>query len=279
MPAFNEGESIGSVLSGIQARLPEVEIIVVDDGSADHTSEIAQEAGVRVIRHDRNQGYGCSLRTGILASERRYVFFCDADGQHSAEDVATIIEACDTYDMVIGVRGKGYYSSMKRAPGKFIMRTFTNYLAGQKIPDLNSGLRMIKKEVIVKYLHLMPDGFSFSSTSTFALLKGKYRIKWVPITVEKSKGKSMVRQLKHGPQTLMLILRLAVLFEPLKVFLHTSAVLLFFSVASFTFDMYYSRFQKISTTTTLFAVATMLVFMVGLICDQVSAIRRELHDR
>ncbi len=251
----------------------------MDDGSTDGTADAARLPEVKVISHGQNKGYGASLKTGIHASSRDYILCCDSDGQHSAEDVARIIEACNGYDMVIGVRGKQFYTSLSRAPGKLIIRKFANYLAGQKIPDLNSGLRMIKREVILRFLHLMPSGFSFSTTSTFALLKGDYRINWVPITISKRIGKSTVRQIKHGSQTLMLILRLTVLFEPLKVFLHATAALLLCTTASFCWDMYLTTFNSIGSTTVIFAVTTITVFMFGLLCDQVSALRREMHDR
>lgn len=281
MPAFNEQNSIGKVLADLRSRLPEVEIVVVDDGSTDGTADVLQAFDIRLLRHERNFGYGASLRTGILASQSEYVLFCDSDGQHTAEDVARIIEACVNCEMVVGMRGKGFYTSIQRAPGKLILRKFADYLAGQKIPDLNSGLRMIKREVLLRYLHLMPEGFSFSTTSTFALLKGRHRVKWIPITVSsrKASSTSTVRQMKHGPQTLMLILRLTVLFEPLKVFLHVSGVLLLMTIGFFAYDMKVTGFHHLSGTTFFLGISTLLVFMFGLLCDQVSALRREFHDR
>jgi len=281
IPAFNEQNAIGKVLADLRSKLPEVEIIVVDDGSTDGTVDVLQSFDIRLLRHDRNLGYGASLRTGVLASQSEYVLFCDSDGQHTAEDVARIIEACVNCEMVVGTRGKGFYTSIQRAPGKLILRKFANYLAGQEIPDLNSGLRMIKRDVLLRYLHLMPEGFSFSTTSTFALLKGRYRVKWIPITVasREAASTSTVRQMKHGPQTLMLILRLTVLFEPLKVFLHVSAALLLMTIGFFAYDMKETNFHHLSGTTFFLGISTLLVFMFGLLCDQVSALRREFHDR
>lgn len=278
VPALNEAASILSVVQGLRSCLPDSEIVVVDDGSTDATPDVAAEAGARVVSHTRNRGYGAALKSGIRASSRDYVLFCDADGQHRPEDVARIVEQADRYDMVVGVRSKASYREWTRRPGKFCLRVFANYLAGEQIPDLTSGLRIVKRSVIEKYLHLMPRGFSFSATSTFALLKSDHNIGWVPITTERRLGKSTVRQWKHGPQALMLILRLTVLFEPLKVFLTIDAFLLLLTLMSFVIDIMTNPVFGIGEVTVAFSIATLIVFLFGLVCDQVSALRREIHD-
>lgn len=279
VPAFNEEAAVGRVVGAIRAGLPGVELIVVDDGSNDRTAELSSAAGAKVLRHGRNFGYGASLRTGILASEREFVLFCDADGQHSVRDVGRVIAEAEGCDMVVGARGSGSHVPLVRAPGKFVLRHFANFLAGETIPDLNSGLRLLRRTAILKYLHLMPVGFSFSTTSTFALLKGNHLIKWVPIEVARREGTSTVRQLKHGPQTMMLMLRLTVLFEPLKVFLSVAGVLALLSLLSLGVDIYASGHFDLGDSTVLLSISTLLVFMFGLVCDQVSAVRRELHSK
>jgi len=278
IPALNEEATIETVVRGLLTHFPEAEIIVIDDGSSDATGKLAAQAGAQVISHDHNLGYGASLRTGVEAASRDFVLFCDADGQHTAEDVGRLMEACDDVDMVIGARNQDSHVPFIRRPGKFILRWFANYLAGERITDLNSGLRIMRKSVLKKYLHLMPRGFSFSTTSTFAFLKTYHRILYIPITVHKRSGKSSVRQWKHGPQTLMLMLRLTVLFEPLKVFLTTAGILFAMTLFTFVFNTLESGTYKIGPTTILLGIATLLVFMFGLLCDQVSALRREIHE-
>lgn len=278
IPAFNEAGAIGPVIERLRTRLPEAELLVVNDGSSDATAAIAEAAGAKVISHPRNRGYGAALRTGTLQATREYVLFCDSDGQHSVEDVSRIIEASDGCDMVVGARTQESHVPLSRRPGKFILRRFADYLAGEKIPDLNSGLRMIRREVLLKYLHLMPSGFSFSTTSTFAMLKTNRKIKWVPITVVERVGKSTVSQWKHGPQTLLLLVRLTVLFEPLKVFLQIAAGVFALDVLSFALDLINYQRLHISPTTVLLGMASLLIFLFGLLCDQVSALRRELHE-
>ena len=279
IPALNEEQSIEQVVRGLVTSFPDSEIIVVNDGSTDKTEILANQAGALVINHDSRRGYGAALRSGVLASTRDFVLFCDADGQHRIEDVARVMAECSNCSMVVGARTTNSHVPINRRPGKFIIRHRANILANQKIPDINSGLRIIEKCVLLKCLHLMPTGFSFSTTSTFALMKGNYAVKWVSITVQARKGESTVKQLRHGPETMMLMLRLTVLFEPLRVFLFVTFVLFGISFFSFAYDMIATNFQKVSITTEFFSVSTLLVFLFGLLCDQVSALRREFHER
>ena len=278
VPALNEEQSIEQVVRGLVTSFPSSEIIVVNDGSTDKTEMLANQAGALVVNHDSRRGYGAALRSGILASTRDFVLFCDADGQHRIEDVARVMAECSNCSMVVGARTTNSHVPINRRPGKFIIQHWANILANQKIPDINSGLRIIEKYVLLKCLHLMPTGFSFSTTSTFALMKGNYAVKWVSITVQARKGESTVKQLRHGPETMMLMLRLTVLFEPLRVFLFVTFVLFGISLSSFAYDMIATNFQKVSITTEFFSVSTLLVFLFGLLCDQVSALRREFHE-
>lgn len=276
IPAFNEAEVISSVMTSIHTAFPDSEIILVNDGSTDNTAGEIAATGVIVLHHDHNRGYGASLKTGVHAATRDYVLFCDGDGQHSVEDVGRLIKECDDYDLVVGARNSDSHQPIIRRPGKVVMKKFAELLAGTKIPDLNSGLRIFKRDTLMRYLHLMPDGFSFSTTSTFAIMKSNRKYKYIPIKVKKRTGKSTVNQLKHGPQALLLILRLAVLFEPLKVFLGVSGILFILSAVSFALDFFSTG--GIADTTVLLSIATIIIFMSGLLCDQVSAMRREKHE-
>lgn len=278
IPALNESAAIGGVLTDLAREMPGAEITVIDDGSSDGTASAAGSAGAKVITHSRTRGYGASLKTGIKATSRPYVLSMDGDGQHTAADARRLIESSNGADMTVGVRGNDSHVQHCRKPGKFILRWYANWLAGERIPDVNSGMRLVRRDAILKYMHLMPDGFSFSTTSTFAFLKGGLRINWVPIQARARNGKSSVRQWKHGPQTLLLILRLTVLFEPLRVFLAFDAVLLTLTVFSFVIDIIENQRFGIGEVTVTLSIATLLVFLFGLLCDQVSALRRELHD-
>jgi len=276
IPAFNEEEAIGSVVKSIHSAFPDSEIIVVNDGSTDNTAEEIAASAVIILNHDHNRGYGASLKTGIRVASRDYILVCDGDGQHSVEDVRRLMNECDGYDLVVGARNSYSHQPFLRRPGKFIMSKYAEFLAGAKIPDLNSGLRIFKRDTFMRYLHLMPDGFSFSTTSTFTMIKSNRKYKYIPITAQKRIGKSSVRQLKHGPQALMLMLRLAVLFEPLKMFLSIAGILFILTLASLAIDIFSAG--GFSDTTVILSIATIIIFMFGLLCDQISAMRREKHE-
>jgi len=276
LPAYEEARSIGNVLSRLMplARRNDWEVIVVDDGSRDNTSDAADRCGARVLRHAENRGYGASIATGIKAAGGGIIVTFDADGQHDEEDIPRLLEHLSRHDMVVGARTKDSHEDAFRVPGKRILACFANYLSATKIPDVNSGLRAFKRDVMLQYMHLMPDGFSFSVTSTLALIKGGYSVMWVPIQSVKRVGTSTVRQLRHGPEVLMLILRLTVLFDPLRVFLPVSMVLLLLGFVMTILNFVFYR-AAVPASAVFLGTSGVLVFMLGLLADQISAMRRE----
>jgi glycosyltransferase involved in cell wall biosynthesis len=278
VPAFNEEQSIYQVVKELKENFSECELIVVDDGSEDKTGELAKNAGAKVISHPKNYGYGASLKTGIQGSSGDYVITFDADGQHSVEDLKKLLEDYDDYDAVVGIRDSRSHTPLPRRPGKFILRVFFNFLTGEKIEDFNCGLRIFKKATIIRYLHMLCDEFSFSTSSLITMLNMRKRIKYVPIKVKKRIGKSTVHQLRHGIYVLMLILRLTVLFNPLKVFLLGAGFFFMLGIISLCFDCYYVGSFNVSTTTSLMFVSALIVFMFALLCDQVAAIRRQMNE-
>lgn len=278
LPAYNEAGSITEVVASFRSAGAFGDIIVVDDGSTDGTGALATEAGARVVVHEENRGYGAALATGIHEARTEYVLFADADNQHASEDVLRVAAELPNWDMVVGARTADSHVDKARKPGKQVLRCFANYLAQCHIPDVNSGLRGFRRDTIRQYLHLMPNGFSFSTTSTLAFIKNKKRIHWVPITTSQRVGKSTVRQLKDGPGTIMLMLRLTVLFDPLRVFLPVSAALMVFAVLMVVLNFIFFR-AAVPQTAVFAAISSVLVFMLSLVVDQVSAVRRELHEQ
>ncbi|MCB0014005.1 MAG: glycosyltransferase family 2 protein, partial [Anaerolineales bacterium] len=223
IPAFNEAASISTVVSDlVGAALPFIaEIIVIDDGSSDETGRLAEIAGARLVRHRQNRGYGAALKSGIRAAQTEFVLTYDADGQHRPDQLAALWTAHEAADMVVGARQALLHSPLWRMPGKWLLNLMANYLMRRRIPDLNSGLRLMRREVISRYLHLCPNGFSFSTTSTLALLSRGYDVLFTPITVAPRTGRSTV-SLRAGLDTIVLILRIAALFEPLRIFVPAS---------------------------------------------------------
>ncbi len=276
VPALNEAGAVGRVVEELVARYPEYEILVIDDGSTDDTGRIAASAGARVIRHEWNKGYGASLRTGCRHARGDVVVTFDGDGQHEADDVQRLVDEIGPYDMVVGTRSRDSHEPILRRPGKFVMTAFANFLAGMKIPDVNSGFRAFNRDVILRYLHLMPPGFSFSTTSTFAMLKSGRPVKWVPIKAKKRIGASSVSQVWHGLQALLLMVRLTTLFEPLKVFLPVSAVFMLVAIGFLSANLYAGH--NVPQTSVITSVSSVMVFLMGLVMDQVAALRREKHE-
>ena len=276
VPVYNEEDAVRRVLEDLRSEFPDTPIIVVDDGSEDATpailDDVRRSLNIQVITHGRNRGYGSAIKTGIGAAGTRYVLTFDADGQHDPKDVSKLVEKAGSADMVVGVR-KGGGTPLSRVPGKWLLHRIANRLAGTRLPDLNCGLRLFRKDVISKYLHLLSDGFSFSTTSTLALLKDSRSISWVEVESRPRQGKSSVRQIAHGSQTLLLILRVIVLFDPLRIFLPISAGLLGLGVASSCWNIATNP-AGLADADLLLLISGLLVFLFGLVSDQIAELRR-----
>ena len=200
------------------------------------------------------------------------VLFFDSDGQHRPQYIKDLLSHKDEYDMVIGIRTKASQGITLRRPGKKILNWIANYLAEQKIPDLTSGFRLVKKKNFLRFVYILPNSFSISATLTLAFLKEGYNVKYVPITAKKRIGKSSLK-LEDGFKVLMLILRTMLLFSPLRVFLPISSFLFVFASGSLIYDLSHTN---IGDTTILFFFASLLIFFFGLLADQISAMRREI---
>jgi glycosyltransferase involved in cell wall biosynthesis len=284
IPAFNEEKSIGNVLQGLAAWCARAEIIVVDDASTDRTAQIAEQAGFRVIRHRTNKGYGAALKTGIRACRGDIVVMMDADSEHNAAQISKLLDNFGDNDMVVGARAKGSHAPFIRRPGKWLLSQVANYLAQTNIPDLNSGFRAFRKDVARLFLHILPNGFSFTTTLTLALFKEGYNIAYVPITTTPRVGTSTVHPIRDGINTLMLIIRIIALFDPIKVFLPTSFFLFLLGVVYwigsgiFRYAQHIEPAFHIPTGAMLVILSAVIVFMFGILADQVSAIRREKYE-
>ncbi len=225
IPARDEEESIAKVVKEIKKFLPESEIIVINDGSKDSTEFLAKKAGAKVLNHSIPLGYGASLKEGIRNSSKNLIAIIDGDGTYPCKSFPVLMKEIENSDMVIGARPPTKIPFSRR-PIKGILQGLANYLVGRKIPDLNSGMRIMKKEVLAKFLPLLPDGFSFTSTSTLSFLSEGYKVKFVPINYFPRKGRSKISPLRDTTQFFLLILRTVLYFNPLKIFMPLSLLLL-----------------------------------------------------
>jgi glycosyltransferase involved in cell wall biosynthesis len=275
IPAYNEEEGIRSGLDRIIGlKLHEKhEVIIVDDGSTDKTYEIVSEYPVTCLRHNVNKGYGAALKTGIRKAKGDKVIILDSDGQHDPKYIDTLIGMLDEHDMVIGERTADSFQVKNRQGGKRIIRMVGEHLVEQKLPDYNSGFRGFDRKLITEMLHIMPNGFSFSTTSTLAFLKEGYTIGTFPIVVEERVGRSSnVKFFKDGSKTILLLLRIIMVFNPLKIFFPASIFITFaggiWGVAG------YFIAGRFPNTASLMVIMGMFIFFFGLLADQISMLNR-----
>lgn len=272
IPAFNEEkgvrESIEELRRMFAATDIDAEIIVVDDGSRDRTAQEAKTAGARVIQHRSNRGYGASLKTGIIAARYDNIAITDADGTYPAQYLPEMLAELENADMVVGSRtGADVHIPLSRKPAKWFLRVMANYVAQTKIPDLNSGLRVFRRDTAMQYFAILSDQFSFTTTITLAMMCDKYAVSYLPIDYRKRQGKSKIMPWDAGSFAI-LILRVAMLFRPLRVFLPIAAVCIFYGIIKTVFDL--SHDPNISASAIFAFVSAMMLVLVGMLGDAVA---------
>lgn len=269
VPAYNEAghvaeqvRSLDRVLAGSGWRY---EIIVVDDGSTDGTAEAAATTGARVVRRPKNAGYGAALKLGIRLARYEWILITDADGTYPVDAIEDLLAQSDANTMIVGARtGLSVQVPMERRPAKWFLNRLASYLAGQRLPDINSGLRLIRKSLVQRYEHLLPQGFSFTTTITLAAACNGHPVAYVPIDYHARLGTSKIRP-RHAFDFMLLIVRTIVFFNPLKVFLPLGAVLAVAGLAKFVYDV--TR-DNLSESAVLGMLGALVVWAVGLLADQ-----------
>jgi glycosyltransferase involved in cell wall biosynthesis len=273
VPAYNEEGALPALIETLAGAPEGYEVIVVDDGSTDRTAEILKSRGIPVIRHPYNLGYGAALKTGIRRARADVIAMMDADGQHRLSDVAELATRLDEHEMAVGARTRESQTSPLRKPFKAVLGWVANYLSGTKIPDLNSGLRVFRREAVREFLPILPNGFSFSTTLTLAFLTAGHPIAWVPITATRREGRpSNVRMVADGFNSVLLIIRTIALFNPLRIFLPVAFFLL--GVGGVYLAEELIRTQRIPGGAVLIVLSGVLTFFFGILADQISLIRK-----
>lgn len=269
IPAYEEAAHVADGIQAVRKVLDasswRYEIIVVDDGSSDGTGEAAAATGVRVLRHRRNRGYGAALKRGIEAARHDWILITDADGTYPAEAIPSLLDRAADNDMVVGARtGDSVKIPLLRRPAKSFLRWLASYLAGQPLPDLNSGLRLMRRDLVERYVHLLPSGFSFTTTITLSAACNDHPVEYVPIDYHARLGESKIRAW-HAYEFTLLILRTIVFFNPLKVFIPLGVVLAVAGGAKFVYDV--TR-NNLSESAVLAFLGALIIWAVGLLADQ-----------
>jgi glycosyltransferase involved in cell wall biosynthesis len=269
IPAFNEERGVGAVVRDVrrllQARGIPGEVLVVDDGSTDATAQAALEAGARVLRHRSNHGYGAALKTGIAAARYAVVAILDADGTYPIEPLPEMLERLERADMVVGARvGPNVRIPFVRRPAKWVLNRLANFVSAARIPDLNSGLRVFRRDVVMQYFPILPDQFSWTTTITLAMHCDNYAVAYVPIWYRERTGRSKIVPWDAG-SFLVLILRMAMLFRPLRVFLPLVVVCLLYGIVKMSIDL--TRDPNISASALLAFMSALLLLLIGMLAD------------
>jgi glycosyltransferase involved in cell wall biosynthesis len=275
IPAMNEEDSIAAVIAALRAEGPWREILVIDDGSSDATADRAEQAGARVIRHPYNKGNGAAVKTGIRQATGEFMLIVDGDGQHQPADARRIASRLGEYDLVVGARSATTQATMTRRGGNALLNWLASYLTGRSIPDLTSGFRGARLEYLREFIHLLPNGFSTPTTTTLSFIRAGYNVAFEPIDARIRLGRSKLRVGRDGAKFFLILLRVVTIFSPLRVFVPLSALTC--AVGAAYGIVNFIAAGRIPNGAVLLILFAVIVFLVGLVSEQISALRFERH--
>ena len=279
IPAYNEAEIIADVVSGLRVAMEKLnrpyEILVIDDGSSDETALRAQSAGAGVISHPYNIGNGAAVKTGIRQAKGDILVMMDGDGQHNPEYIAPMLEKIGRYDMVVGARTGDSESHLHRDVANSLYNLFASYICKRKIQDLTSGFRAVKTEIARQFASMLPNSFSYPTTITMGVIHEGYSLTYVPIKTNRRVGKSKIRLIADGSRFLLIILKIATLLSPMRVFLPVGLAIFLTGVGYGLFRVFVLG-GSYGQTSAMLITMSVVVFMVGLVSEQVAQLR---YDR
>lgn len=272
IPAYNEKEGIVRVIESLRSLKEKHghhwEIIIVDDGSTDGTPGLVRRFNdVTLLQHPLNRGYGAAIKTGVRLAKYNTLVISDADGTYPIQDIPKLILQLQKGDMIVGARHSSSSNiPLTRKPAKWVLNKLANYLTGINIPDLNSGLRVMKKDIVMKYFHLLPDGFSLTTTITLAMLTNNYLVEFVPIEYKVRSGRSKIRPIRDTMNFIQLIIRTVLYFDPLKIFLPISAFFFISSIVVLVLSYLFTP-KIMDITTVILFISGVQILAIGMIAD------------
>ncbi|WP_234264222.1 glycosyltransferase family 2 protein [Hydrogenophaga sp. NFH-34] len=271
LPAKSESAAIGHTVTAILRFYPQAEVIVVNDGSTDDTVQVATQAGATVISHPYSKGNGAAIKTGARAASGDVIVFMDADGQHDPADIPRLLARLDQgYDMVVGARQKGSQASVGRGVANGFYNRLASYMTGHKVEDLTSGFRVVRADKFREFLYLLPNGFSYPTTSTMAFFRAGYSVAYEPIHAAKRIGKSHIRLLRDGARFLLIIFKIGSLYSPLKLFGPVAVMLVMLGLGWYGYT--YTVMNRFTNMSALLLTGGVMVFLMGLISEQITAL-------
>jgi glycosyltransferase involved in cell wall biosynthesis len=273
VPAYNEVQAVSRLVTALRSVADWQEIIVVDDGSTDGTGDQAAQAGARVVRHPYNKGNGAAVKTGLRHARGTYILIVDADGQHQPQDALRLVSALDQYELVVGARSADSQASWSRRIGNDLLNRLASYLTGSGIPDLTSGFRAARRDCMLEFIHLFPNGFSTPTTSTMAFLRAGYSVKFEPIVAAQRTGTSKIRLGKDGARFVLILLKVITIFSPLRLFVPVSATMFAVGAAYAVWTIFTNL--HVTNSSVLLILASILIFLIGLISEQIASLRTE----
>ena len=271
LPAKNESAAIGQTLQKLRMQCASTEIIVVNDGSTDDTASVAEAAGARVLHHPYSKGNGAAIKAGARGATGDVIIFMDADGQHDPADIPRLLEKIHQgHDMVVGARQKGSQASVGRGLANGLYNRLASWMTGHKVEDLTSGFRAVRADKFREFLYLLPNGFSYPTTSTMAFFRAGYSVAYVPIHAAKRIGKSHIRLLRDGTRFLLIIFKIGTLFSPLKIFAPVALVM--FLLGTGWYGWTFFTLHRFTNMSALLYTGSVMTFMMGLISEQITAL-------
>jgi glycosyltransferase involved in cell wall biosynthesis len=269
LPAKNEAGSLNALLEEIARLHPAAELVVIDDGSTDATSQVAADAGARVVRHPYSMGNGAAIKSGARAAKGEILVFMDADGQHSPEDIVPLLARLDEgYDMAVGARQAGSQANLGRGLANGFYNWFASLMVGQRIEDLTSGFRVVRAEKFQEFLYLFPNGFSYPTTVTMSFFRAGYPVAYVPIHAGKRIGNSHLRPIRDGIRFLLIIFKVGTLYSPLKIFVPIAA--LQGGIGLLYYAQTYITTGRLTLGTIFMLSSALTIFLIGLVSEQIT---------